>query len=118
MNIRLDELEAILRARICAVCRERTAEGACGRDQEQHCSLFELFPLVAQAILATDGNDIEAYVAAIRENVCPVCIEQRLDGTCPQRETMSCALDAYLGPIAEAIEEATGKSLGHEARPA
>jgi len=112
----MDELEAILRTRICALCRERTSEGACGREEADRCSLFELFPLVAQAILATGGDDIDAYIAAIRENVCSVCIEQRLDGTCPQRETMSCALDAYIGPIVEAIEEATGKSLRHGAR--
>lgn len=116
MNTSMDELEAILRARICALCNERTAQGACGRDEADHCSLFELFPLVAQAILATGGDDIEEYIAAIRENVCPVCIEQRLDGTCPQRETMSCALDAYLGPIIESIEEAAGKSLSQGAR--
>jgi len=116
MNTRMDELEAILRARICALCSERTFEGACGREQDKHCSLFELLPLVAQAIRATGGNDIGAYAAAIRENVCPVCIEQRLDGSCPQRETMSCALDAYLGAIVEAIEEATGRSLRTGAR--
>jgi hypothetical protein len=118
MNTSIDELEAILRARICALCSERTSEGACGREEADHCSLFELFPLVAQAILATDGDDIDAYVAAIRENVCSVCIEQRLNGTCPRRETMSCALDAYLGPIIESIEEAAGKSLSQGARPA
>ena len=116
MNTRVDELEAILRARICAVCSERTPEGACGRDEEKHCSLFELFPLVAQSIVATGGNDIDAYIAAIRENVCPVCIEQRLDGTCPQRETMSCALDAYLETIIEVIKEVSGKGLQEKAR--
>lgn len=110
MKPRVDELEAIVRMRICAVCSERTSEGVCGKETA-HCSLFELFPLVAQAILATDSESIEPYIKAIRENVCSVCVEQKLDGSCDLRDEVRCALDAYLVPIVEAIEEATGKSF-------
>ncbi len=110
MKPRMDELEAIVRTRICAVCAERTVDGTCGTETHQ-CSLFELFPLVAQAIQATDSDQIEPYIQAIRENVCSVCIEQRLDGNCELRDQMRCALDAYLEPIVEAIEEATGKAF-------
>lgn len=111
MKLRLDELEAIVRTRICAVCSERTAAGVCGMDKTVRCSLFELFPLVAQAILATDSEGIGPYIQAIRENVCSACVEQRLDGSCQLREETRCALDSYLIPIVEAIEEATGKSF-------
>lgn len=114
MKPNIDELEAIVRNRICAVCAERTAEGACGLEQPGTCSLFELFPLVAQAILATESEEIGPYIQAIRENVCAVCVEQRLDGTCRQREEVRCALEAYLIPIVEAIEEATGRSFKRE----
>jgi hypothetical protein len=113
MKVRIDELEAIVRSRICAVCTDRTVEGMCGLESTT-CSLFQLFPLVAQAILATDSDEIGPYVAAIRENVCSVCIDQALDGTCPRRDQVRCALDAYMVPIVEAIEEATGKHLSHE----
>ncbi len=114
MKTRVDELEAIVRNRICAVCRDRTAEGACGMGERESCSLFNLFPLVAQAILATDSDEIEPYLQAIRENVCSVCVEQALDGSCRARDELRCALDAYIAPIVEAIEEASGRSLKRE----
>jgi hypothetical protein len=109
----VDELEAIVRSRICAVCTDRTVEGTCGLEGAG-CSLFQLFPLVAQAILATDSDEIGPYMQAIRENVCSVCIDQALDGTCPRRDEVTCALDAYLIPIVEAIEQATGRRLNRE----
>lgn len=107
MRPRVDELEAIIRKKICTVCDQRTVEGACGLPQDQGCSLFELFPYVAQAVLATESDNIEDYVAAIRENVCPKCINQRLDGSCDRRDNVTCALDSYMVPIVAAIEEAT-----------
>lgn len=114
MKIRLDEVEAIVRKRTCSACDKRSVEGTCGLDPKAGCSLFNLFPLVAQAIMATESDEIEPYLQAIRENVCSVCIEQRLDGNCAAREQARCALDAYLPEIVEAIEEAIGR---HLARP-
>ncbi len=111
MKPKLDELEAIVRNRICSLCSERTVEGACGAEEPEHCSLLTLFPLVAQAVMATESEDIQSYVDAIHEHVCSVCIDQRLDGTCPQREQKSCALDAYMPQVVEAIEEALGRPL-------
>ncbi|MGA2436063.1 MAG: hypothetical protein ABSG25_12330 [Bryobacteraceae bacterium] len=111
MTVRLDEIEAIVRKRICPVCDERGAADACGLDPGADCSLFRLFPLVAQAILATDSGEIGPYLQAIHENVCSVCIEQRLDGSCPAREQTRCALDSHLAEIVEAIEEATGRTF-------
>jgi hypothetical protein len=86
------------------------------RPETDGCTLFELFPYVAQAILATESDRIEPYIEAIRENVCSVCIEARLDGSCPKREDRCCALDTYLGPIVEAISEATGKTFASAER--
>ena len=111
MSVRVDELESIVRSRICAVCSDRTVEGTCGREDPNHCSLFRLFPLVAQAILATESENLEDYLRAIRENVCSVCLEQTLDGRCDLRDQVRCALDAYLLPVVDAIEEATGRSF-------
>ncbi len=111
MKPRVDELEAIVRARLCSVCDKRTDLGSCGDDEPSTCSLFQLFPLVAQAIMATESEDIQPYLDAIHENVCSVCIDQRLDGTCPQREEARCALNAYLPQVVEAIEQALGRPL-------
>jgi hypothetical protein len=112
MKPKLDELEAIVRSRICSLCNARTVEGACGADEPEHCSLLTLFPLVAEAVMATESDAIESKIDAIHEHVCAVCIDQRLDGSCPQREQKRCALDAYMPEIIEAIEEALGRPLG------
>lgn len=109
-RVNLEELTAILRKRICPDCGERSTEGACQTEDRNECRLFELFPLVAQAILATEGDDLEAYLRAIDENVCSVCVDQSLDGTCARRGH-GCALDGRLAEIVAIIEEAAGKSF-------
>ncbi len=111
MPSRMEDLQATVRARICALCSTRTAEGACGAEQPESCSLQTLFPLIAEAVMATQSDNLQSYVDAIHENVCSVCIDQRLDGSCPQREEKCCALDAYMPQIVEAIEEAIGRPL-------
>src|SRR5690242_2558360 len=107
MDRSLVELESIVRNRICAVCTDRNAEGGCGLAQPSNCALFALFPRVARAIQATNSNDIQQYVEAIRRDVCSVCLEQDPDGSCERRRQVQCALDAYLLPVVDAIEEAT-----------
>ncbi len=111
MKPNVEELEAIVRNRLCSVCAERTVDQTCGLEESEHCSLFELFPLVAQAILATESEAIEPYVEAIHENVCAVCVDQRLDGTCPRRDEVRCALDMHLPEVIAAIEEAIGRPI-------
>ncbi|HMC60243.1 MAG TPA: hypothetical protein VKJ01_13715 [Candidatus Solibacter sp.] len=111
MERSLLELEAIVRNRICAVCTSRTAEGQCGLDEPSSCALFRLFPEVAAAIRSVNSDDIRVYIEAIRKNVCSVCSEQAVDGSCETRQEVQCALDAYLLPVVEAIEEATAKSF-------
>jgi hypothetical protein len=114
-RVNLEELAAILRKRICPDCAERTTEGTCQTDDRKECRLFELFPLVAQAILATEGDDLELYLWAIDENVCSVCVDQSLDGTCARR-SHGCALDGRLADVVAAIEEAAGRSFRTQPR--
>jgi hypothetical protein len=111
MERSLVELEAIVRNRICAVCTERTVDGECGLEEPGSCALFRLFPEVAKAILSVKSNDINQYIEAIRANVCTVCVERANDGSCEARQEVRCALDAYLIPIVDAIQEATGASF-------
>ena len=112
MDHTLAELEALVRNRICGVCSDRKMDGACGLEEPGQCALFRLFPQVAEAIQATNSNDIQDYVEAIRRKVCTVCTEQDSDGSCGVRQEVQCALDAYLLLVVEAIEEATGKDFG------
>ena len=109
MDRSFDELEAIVRNRVCGVCTERTGEGECGLEDPSSCALFRLFPQVAQAIQSVNSNDIQPYIDAIRRNVCSVCRDQEPDGSCESRRQVQCSLDAYLLLVVEAIEEATGK---------
>jgi hypothetical protein len=111
MERSLVELEAIVRNRICRVCTERTSEGQCGLEEPSSCALFRLFPQVAAAIQSVKSDDIRVYIEAIRRNVCSVCTEQASDGSCETRQQVQCALDAYLLPVVEAIEEATNRTF-------
>ena len=111
MDRSFEELEAIVRNRICGVCTERTTEGQCGLESPSNCALFRLFPQVAQAIQSVKSDDIHQYIDAIRSNVCSVCQEQGRDGSCEVRQQVQCALDAYLLLVVDAIEEATGKTF-------
>jgi hypothetical protein len=111
MDHSFDELEAIVRNRICGVCTERTTEGECGLENPSNCAMFHLFPQVAQAIQSVNSNDIQPYIDAIRRNVCSVCREEAQDGSCEVRRQVQCSLDAYLLLVVEAIEEATGKTF-------
>jgi len=107
----LAEVESIVRNRVCGICSERTVEGECGLEKPSTCALFELFPQVAKAIQSVTSEDINDYIAAIRQNVCGVCHEQSPDGSCETRQEVRCALDAYLLLVIDAIEEATGKAF-------
>jgi hypothetical protein len=111
MDRSFEELEVIVRNRVCGVCTERTDESQCGLEDPSGCALFRLFPQVAQAIQSVNSNDIQPYIDAIRRNVCSVCQEQEQDGTCESRRQVQCSLDAYLLLVVEAIEEATGKTF-------
>ena len=111
MDRSVEEIEAIVRNRICRVCTERTTEGQCGLESPSHCALFRLFPQVAQAIQSVKSDDIHQYIEAIRRNVCSVCQEQARDGSCEVRQQVQCALDVYLLLVVDAIEEATGKTF-------
>ena len=107
----LEELEAIVRERICRVCTDRNVDGSCGLEDPSSCALFRLFPQVALAVQSTHSDDIRDYIRAIREHVCSVCQDQAADGECEKRQMVECSLDAYLLPIIDAIEESTGKTF-------
>jgi len=101
---RLDEIAELIHARICPFCAQRVE--ACDAPQPSRCVLFELFPLVVQAILATDSQDLADYQRAIRENVCSVCANATLDLSCELREQVRCALDLHLAEVVEVVRQA------------
>ena len=111
MERTIEELEQIVRARICGVCTDRTVDGDCGLEEPSSCALFRLFPQVAQAVQSVNSDDIHDYIGAIRQHVCSICSQQASDGDCETRNAVQCSLDAYLLLVIDAIEEATGKTF-------
>ena len=107
----MEELEAVVREKICSVCTDRTVDNTCGLEDPSTCALFRLFPQVARAVQSVHSDDIMDYIQAIRAGVCSVCAEQDSDGHCEARQQVRCALDAYLIPVIDAIEESTGKTF-------
>jgi hypothetical protein len=100
----LPALENVLRRRVCSICANRNPDGSCDLDARRECMLFERLPSIAEAISRIRSEDMEPYVAAIRETVCAECFHQRLDGSCPVREELRCALDRHMVPVVWAIE--------------
>jgi hypothetical protein len=100
-----------VRGRICRVCTDRKIDGTCGLEDPSSCALFRLFPQVARAVQSVQSDDIRDYIHAIRAQVCSICREQDSDGECESRKQVQCALDAYLLPVIDAIEESTGRSF-------
>ncbi len=102
-------IEEQVREGVCRACALRA--DACQAEPPGRCVVFDLFPLVVQAILATESRDLASYRQAVRENVCPVCTEAALDLSCELREQVRCALDLYLAEVVEAVREAAGREV-------
>ena len=116
MQRSLQELETIVRDKICRVCSDRTETGDCGLEQPSACALFRLFPQVAKAIQSVNSDDIQDYIQAIRNGVCSICQDQMSNGACDTRQQVKCSLDSYLLLIVDAIEEATGRKFNPKIR--
>jgi len=59
---------------------------------------------IAEAIVNTNSDRYEDYVASLRENVCENCsLGQTND--CDERNSKDCPLDRYYPMIVDAIEE-------------
>lgn len=110
-NVTTEELEKLIREEICGICDELGPDGKCGELAQGECSLFHLFPLVAQTIQETTSDDINVYLRAIREKVCTVCLSEPPGAGCAKRIEVRCALDSYLPLIVDAIERTTGKAF-------
>ncbi len=107
----VEELEKLLRDDICGICDEAEANGKCVERDSGGCSLFQLFPLVAQTINETTSDDINVYLHAIREKVCTVCLNGPADSACAKRIEARCALDQFLPLIIDTIERSSGKAF-------
>ncbi len=94
-----------IRQRVCAKCIDRTPTGLCVTSTYDSCAINKYLPEIIDIVLTTGGDDLDAYVARLREKVCAVCQHQSPDGRCDVRDDVECALDRYFPIVVEAIQE-------------
>ena len=97
--------QELVHLRVCRYCVDRKEDGTCGLSNPPECSLHKCLPKIVDAVFRIESDSIEDYVQSVREEVCEGCANQKLDGYCPVREQVRCALDRYLPLIVGAIEE-------------
>lgn len=94
-----------IRDKVCRKCIDRTASGLCVTSTYDSCAINRYLPELIDIVLTTPGDDLDAYVAVLRERVCSTCGHQSADGHCDMRDDVECALDRYFPLIVEAIQE-------------
>lgn len=111
-DIDLRPYREAIRERICAFCLDHTHDGECNRPAEDPCALETHLDVLVDKILSTEpSEEIAPYIASLRLDLCPTC-RQDEDGRCPMRELAHCALDSYVLPVIEVIEDVAEKQ-GH-----
>jgi hypothetical protein len=98
--------------RICTFCLDHSHEGTCGRPADDPCALqSHLGDLVERVLSMRPSPDLNDYVTALRTDICPTC-RQDEEGRCTLRELAECALDSYVIPVIDLIEE-VARQEGH-----
>ncbi len=100
-----------IRRRVCTVCLDQRDDGTCRLAGGRVCAIEAHLPRVVEAVLAVRSDRMDAYVDAVKDQICGACRAQDLEGCCPFRERGECALWTYLPLLVDAVEEAT-QALG------
>jgi hypothetical protein len=109
-----------LQERICRKCIDGDGRGNCRLPVDEVCSVKKFLPQIVATIVNVKSDSYDAYVHALRRNVCILCDWQREDGTCGRRTNLECALDRYFPLVIQVVEsmnaelQATGISLSNE----
>ena len=90
---------------VCAKCLDGDGHGNCRLTGEEDCGVKLHFPRIVETILSVESEKLDAYVQALRNNVCVTCKHQSPDGTCLIRRHVDCGLDRYFPMIVKAVEE-------------
>ncbi|HAL57467.1 MAG TPA: hypothetical protein DCP63_13605 [Bacteroidetes bacterium] len=94
----------LVQARICPKCYSGDKRGNCMISAGSECSLRAFLPEIVTTINNIHSHSYQAYVEALRNNVCINCDVRRPDGTCWKREALECALDRYYPLVIETVE--------------
>lgn len=99
-------IEARLRSEICPRCSRYTAQGTCSLPASRPCAIFRNLPGIAEIVRRTRSKRIDPYMEGVRLNVCCACPHEDDHGSCPMRDHVDCALDAYLPIVVDYLESA------------
>jgi len=94
-----------VREKICSKCIDGDGAGNCRLGEREECALKDYFPQIIQTVLSIKSDNMEAYVAALRQNICSTCLHLSADGKCHIRASVDCGLDRYYPMVVAAIEE-------------
>lgn len=106
---RYHEFMDAIRAKVCAVCLDSRDDRSCTLSGRV-CAIEGHLPRLVAALSAVESPRLEDYEAAIRAEVCTRCEHQDAGGACGLRDEGSCALDAYLSLVLDAVEEVNKRS--------
>lgn len=100
-----DKYWQAVQSRVCVKCIDSDGYGNCRLSGAEECGLKVHFPEIVETVLSVQGDGIEGYVEALRQNVCAHCKNQSADGKCMFRTNLDCGLDRYFPLVIEAIED-------------
>ena len=93
-----------VRYRVCTKCVDSDGHGHCRLRSGVGCSLKLHFPNIVEMILSVQSERFDAYVQALRNDICASCTHQSPGGTCALRRHLDCGLDRYFPLIVEVVE--------------
>lgn len=106
MAVTAQQIESKLREEICPRCARWTEHAACSLPPSRSCAVFKALPEVIDIVRRTRSQRIDPYAETLRLRVCAVCPHEDDHGTCPMRDHIDCALDAYLPMVVDLVERA------------
>ncbi len=108
----LQELEGRLKEVICAVCTDRGVGGTCNLQIVKECPMILHLPRLVEVVRSVHSPLMEDYVEKVRQDICSICENSWSDGVeCDVRSENHCAMDSYLLPIVQIIDDfLTGKA--------
>jgi hypothetical protein len=116
LDPRYQEYVSAIRSRVCAVCLDSRDDRTCSLTGRV-CAIEGHLPRLVQALSSIDSPRIDDYAAAIRAQVCSECESQDREGRCELREQASCALDAYLLLVLDAVVEVNSRRAPASEQP-
>ena len=91
---------------ICPLCAERRADGSCGLERLDECPIATHLDALLFAAVTVESSRLDDYVDAVREDICATCRHRALPADrCEIRTEGHCALDTFLSPTIEVMDD-------------